>query len=153
MKQTPHNPKKLARKLAKPTKPQPPVKPSQVRSGFEFRVLKHLKETGLPFAYEPEKIKYVVPEKVHNYIPDFVVKTRSGHEIRIEAKGLFDAASRKKMVLVKEQHPELDIRLLFQRDNYLRKGSKTKYSVWAKKHEFIYHVSANGTVPEAWLDE
>lgn len=55
------------------------------------------------------------------------------------------------MALVIEQHPDLDIRLLFMRDNPIYKGSKTKYSTWCKERGIKFHVSANGEVPDEWL--
>lgn len=56
------------------------------------------------------------------------------------------------MGLVINQHPDKDIRMLFMRDNYIYKGSKTKYSDWCKAHGIKYHVSAHGTVPEEWFE-
>lgn len=57
------------------------------------------------------------------------------------------------MALVFEQHPDRDIRMLFMRDNYISKQSKTKYSTWCDKRNIKYHVSLMGTVPEEWLND
>ena len=56
------------------------------------------------------------------------------------------------MVLVIEQNPDIDIRLLFMRDNYISKKSKTKYSDFCKKRNIKYHVSVMGEIPKEWLD-
>jgi hypothetical protein len=92
-------------------------------------------------------IKYVVPETKRSYTPDFVLK----NGIIIESKGYWDASSRSKMALAIEQNPHLDIRILFQRDNAINKGSKTHYSDWCKKRGIKYAISPQGIIPEEWL--
>lgn len=116
---------------------------TEVRSGFEAKLLKQLKATKTKFGYESTKIKYVVPERVATYTPDFVLK----NGIIIEAKGKFTSADRKKMILVRDQNPELDIRLVFMRDNKISKVSKTTYSMWSEKNGFDYAI---GEIPESW---
>lgn len=120
-----------------------------LRSGYEKKVAEYLAERKVRFAYEEDKVAYVVPSTKRNYIPDF----RLPNGIYLEAKGKFDAASRRKMLLVVEQNPDLDIRMLFMRDNPIRKGSKTKYSDWAEKHGIKYAVSLDGRVPAEWINE
>jgi hypothetical protein len=52
-------------------------------------------------------------------------------------------------LLIKEQHPDLDIRLLFQNAyNKIRKGSKTTYAMWCEKKGILY---AHKQVPKSWL--
>ncbi|GAF70452.1 unnamed protein product, partial [marine sediment metagenome] len=81
--------------------------------------------------------------------PDWTVVTRSGHTIYIEYKGVLDLATRKKMILVRDQHPDKDIRFVFQRGmNKIRKGSKTTYMMWAAKNGFD---AADGNLPLSWL--
>jgi hypothetical protein len=72
--------------------------------------------------------------------------------VYVESKGNFTAADRKKMKLVVEQNPGLDIRMLFQRDNKLQRNSKTKYSDWCRKNGIDFAVSPTGHVPEGWLN-
>ena len=50
----------------------------------------------------------------------------------MEAKGFFKPSDRRKMLAVKEQNPELDIRFIFQRNNTLSKNSKTTYGPGVK---------------------
>jgi hypothetical protein len=52
------------------------------------------------------------------------------------------------MALVKLQHPELDIRILFMRDQPIRKGSNTMYSDVCDKLGYVY---AFKEVPASWL--
>jgi hypothetical protein len=119
------------------------------RSMFEARVLSHLINKGVHYEYESKVIPYVEPEHRRKYTPDIVLENK----IIIEVKGKLDADDRKKMLLVKEQHPEYDIRFLFMRDNKLTKSSKTLYSTWAAKHGFPYAVSEDGLIPEDWINE
>lgn len=68
----------------------------------------------------------------------------------METKGVFSAKDRKKHLLIKEQHPELDIRFVFQRStNALYKGSPTTYGEWCDEHGFKY---ADTTIPKEWLN-
>ena len=106
--------------------------------------LKKFKRVSL--GYEDTKLQYIT---VHNYIPDFTLE--GSKIIYLEAKGNLDSADRAKMKAVKEHHPDLDIRFVFQRDNPIRKGSKTTYSMWAEKLGFKWCVGED--IPEEWLKE
>lgn len=115
------------------------------RSGLEIKVSEQLKESGVKFEYETTKIKYVVPESTHTYTPDFTFP----NGLIVETKGRFLAADRKKHLLIQKQHPELDIRFVFQNsNNKITKGSKTSYADWATKHGFQY---ADKEIPKEWL--
>ena len=120
------------------------------RSGFESKVAKNLEEAGIKYEYEVERLKYTVPEQKKTYNPDFTVV---GNSIIIEAKGIFDRETRTKMELVLAQHPDRDIRILFMRDNKLARNSNTKYSKWCEARGIKYAVSAEGEIPEAWIEE
>ena len=51
-----------------------------------------------------------------------------------------------------QQHPDLDIRMLFQRaSNKLSKKSKTSYADWCDKHGVVW--AEGDTIPAAWLAE
>jgi len=83
---------------------------------------------------------------MRHYVPDFILP----NGIYIEVKGYLRSEDRKKMILVKKQHPDIDLRLIFQRaSNRIYKKSKTTYADWARKHGFIY--ADNGRVPREWL--
>ena len=115
------------------------------RSGIEVKVAKQLEEAGIKVEYETTKIRYVQPETKHTYTPDFVLP----NGIIIETKGRFVAADRKKHLLIQKQHPDLDIRFVFQRSqNTINKGSKTTYADWATKNGFLY---ADKEIPDEWL--
>lgn len=106
------------------------------KSKYERRIEEFLATTGTRFEYEPFAITYTIPEKQHKYTPDFILETG----IIVEAKGYLDADDRKKHILIKEQHPQLDIRFLFYRDQKLSKRSKTRYSDWCNKQGFLYAI-------------
>ena len=55
------------------------------------------------------------------------------------------------MLAVKKQHPELDIRFIFQRNNTLTKRSKTTYGDWCDKHGFPWCIYPH--LPPEWFDE
>jgi len=117
------------------------------RSGLEERVQKELKAAGIIYQYEPFKIPYIVPVSKHTYTPDIVLE----NGIIIELKGRLMSADRKKMVLVKEQHPEMDIRFVFSTPNAkLSKGSKTTFAMWAEKNGFPW---AHNSIPDSWSKE
>lgn len=103
---------------------------------------------GLNWAYESIKLKYL-DEKT--YTPDFLLDGPGG-KIYIESKGYFSPADRRKMILVRDQHPELDIRLLFQNCNVkLNKKSRTSYAEWAMNNNFIF--AQGPEIPLHWIRE
>ena len=113
------------------------------RSLYETAVAEHLPSGVL---YEPVCITYTV-EKVSIYKPDWLLPEQC---ICLEAKGLFPIENRAKMLLVRQQYPDLDIRILFQRaQTPLQKGSKYTYEDWCKKHGFP--CAQGPRIPDAWL--
>jgi hypothetical protein len=117
------------------------------RSGLEEDISKELTEAGVEFTYEKCKIRYIKPATEHQYTADFQLD----NGIIIETKGRFLVADRKKHLLIKRQHPELDIRFVFSNSNQrLSKASRTTYAQWCVKNGFQY---ADKTVPVHWLKE
>ena len=113
------------------------MKKIKVKNKFERKILEQLQCSELPVKYEGERIPYVL---AGHYIPDYTVSTPLG-KIYIEAKGHFRPEAKRKMVAVKRQHPELDIRIVFYRYS-------SKYEKWAIKYGFKYAWS---NIPEDWL--
>ena len=58
--------------------------------------------------YETDKITYTVPERQSTYTPDFRINTSNGG-FYIEGKGRWTVDDRHKHLLIREQHPNLDI--------------------------------------------
>lgn len=117
------------------------------RSGLELQIDEALKSVGIDGEYEKYIVEYIKPATNHKYHPDF----RLPNGIFIETKGRFLTEDRKKHLLIKEQHPELDIRFLFSSAKVkLSKSSKTTYAAWCDKHGFKW---AEKTIPDEWLKE
>lgn len=117
------------------------------RSGLEATIAAKLRSQGVKFTFEELVIKYTRPQRESKYTPDFVL----ANGIIIESKGRFVTADRQKHILVKAQHPELDIRFVFSNSrSRITKLSATTYGDWCDKHEFKY---SNKEIPEAWLKE
>lgn len=117
------------------------------RSGLEDKFIQELEECGLDPNYEAKKFEYIIPESKHNYTPDFPL---SPH-IVIETKGRWVVEDRQKMLLIKEQYPEIDFRIVFYNANQkIKKGSKTTYAMWCDKHGIKW---ANKTIPPEWVEE
>jgi hypothetical protein len=117
------------------------------RSGLEEKVSKQLEDLGVDYEYEKLKITYEVHEN-RTYTPDFKILANG---IIIETKGRFVTADRKKHLLIKKQHPEIDIRFVFSNSNAkLQKKSPTSYADWCDKNGFLY---ADKLIPQEWLDE
>ena len=117
------------------------------RSGLEDKVSKQLESKGVKFDYELWSIPYVIPASDHKYTPDFLLH----NGIFVETKGLWDSDDRKKHLLIREQYPELDIRLVFSSSrSKLYKGSQTSYAEWCEKHNILF---ADKLIPAEWLKE
>lgn len=116
------------------------------RSGLEVTVAGQLDNLGVPYTYEKQKIKYVKPQTGHTYTPDFYFAAKG---LYVETKGRFLLPDRQKHLLIKKQHPELDIRFVFTRSaTTIGKQSKTTYAMWCEKNGFKY---ADKTIPPDWL--
>lgn len=121
------------------------------RSGLEEKVAEQLKELDIDFGYETKDsiINYEKPVTKHRYTPDFNFGKQS--TIIIETKGRFLTADRQKHLLIKKQHPELDIRFVFSNSkSRISKSSKTTYAAWCEKHGFKY---ADKLIPKDWIKE
>ena len=117
------------------------------KSGLEENISQQIESKGIKVEYETEQVSYIIPASEHTYHPDF--KLPNG--IRVETKGRFVLADRKKHLLVKEQNPNLDIRFVFSNSkNKINKKSKTTYGDWCDKHGFKY---ADKEIPDSWFSE
>ena len=117
------------------------------RSGLEETIARQLEAAGIPVSFETHRVPYMVPMTKHRYTPDFVLP----NGIVVESKGIFSPEDRAKHILVKNQHPDLDIRFVFSRSSAkLYKGSKTTLAQWAEVNGFQF---AQSRIPDAWLHE
>lgn len=117
------------------------------RSGLESKNMEMLERKGIKAQYEEWSIPYVVPASSHRYTPDIILP----NGIIVETKGLWDSDDRKKHLLLREQFPELDIRLVFSSSrSKLYKGSPTSYGEFCEKHGIKF---ADKLIPAEWLKE
>jgi hypothetical protein len=122
----------------------------QRRSKLEDRFETILKDLDVDYQYEVTKIPYVVPESNHNYTVDWT--TLNG--MLIETKGyLSDHAERRKYVLIKEQHPTIDLRFVFDNPNKLCGGTKMSHAKWADKYLFKWCGIKDVEQITSWLKE
>lgn len=140
-------------------KPALTIEPN-FRSGLEKKVAEQLEQGDVAYQHEAKWVRYIVPEREAKYLPDFCF---DDCPILIEAKGRFGggnprfkqpatdgAKERQKLILLKEQHPGLDIRIVFQRASTpIYPKSKTTYGKWADDHGFKW--SDKGIVPAEWI--
>ena len=132
---------------------------SLYRSGLEDDNVKYLKSKGVEFSYESLKIPYTIPASNHTYTPDFIITTKSGKTIIVETKGIWSYDDRLKHLLIRQQHPEFDIRFVFSRSkSTISKGSKTTYGMICKglgrgKFKGVEWLYADKKIPEEWLLE
>lgn len=117
---------------------------NRYRSGFESKLAHQLKRSGVDFEYETLSIEY---QRLSTYTPDFILP----NGIIIEAKGVWTVEDRAKHLLVRQQHPHLDIRMVFMRaSNKINKKSKTTYAMWCEKKGIKY---ADKVIPKSWLSQ
>ena len=118
-------------------------KTSKFRSKLEERISNLFDELGVIYEYESSKVAYTIQ---HHYVPDFILP----NHIYLEAKGYWDAADRRKILAVKKDNPDLDLRMVFQSPfNTISKKSKTTYAKWCEKHNIPW--CAFHTIPIDWL--
>ena len=118
------------------------------RSNSEHSCSLLLASHKVDYSYEPYSIPYEWKED-KKYIPDFVLP----NGIILEVKGRFMLEDRKKHLFLRSQHPDVDIRFIF--DNPYRKmykGGKMTYADWCVKHKFKF-CKLNEGIPEDWLHD
>ena len=119
------------------------TKTSKYRSKLEERLATLLTTLGISYEYESEKVSYTIQ---HNYTPDFVLPNHT----YLEAKGYWDAADRRKILAVKKDNPDMDLRMVFQSPyNTISKKSKTTYAMWCEKHDIPW--TSYHDIPLDWL--
>lgn len=124
----------------------------EFHSGLEIehwkKIQKQLKGTDVKATYENVKIPYTEVRHRH-YKPDIPLTFPDGHVRYIEIKGYLRPQDRVKMKTVKDQHPDIDLRIVFAKDNKLNSKSNTRYSTWATKVGIPYAI---GGIPKGWFN-
>jgi predicted nuclease of restriction endonuclease-like RecB superfamily len=118
-------------------------KTSKFRSKLEKQIAKLLEGLGVSYEYEQHQVGYTIQ---HHYCPDFVLP----NHVYLEAKGYWAAADRRKILAVKRDNPDIDLRMVFQAPyNTISKKSKTTYAQWCEKHKIPW--SHFHDIPLDWL--
>ena len=139
-------------------------------SNFERQVIDDLIQRGVPYGYEcrvgeAKKFRLVYetpvnrgkcnvcgagrPEVVQqrSYTPDIHL----ANGIIVEAKGKFIASKRELMRNVVKCHPQVDLRFVFMRDNWLvARTKKRRYSDWARALGVKFVIGTS--IPQEWVD-
>ncbi len=117
------------------------------RSGLEVQLAQQLDDNKIPYEYEGTTLKYVEPETVRRYTPDFVLP----NAIVVEGKGQWVTADRKKLKLIRQQYPDIDLRMVFSNSrSRISKKSKTTYADVCKTLGIPY---ADKWIPALWWRE
>ncbi len=116
---------------------------NKYRSKLEASVAENLEDQKVKYEYEWAWIDYSVTRK---YKPDFLLP----NQIHVEVKGYFRSADQRKHRAIQKQHPEIDLRFVFQNVNSRVQGSKMTCAEWCNKYNFLY---SEGTVPKQWIKE
>ena len=104
-------------------------KPIKFRSKLEESVASLLEGLGVSYEYESTKVPYTIQ---HNYHPDFVLS----NNVYLETKGYWDPEDRRKVLAVKRDNPDIDLRMVFQSPyNTISKKSKRRKNTNATKRQ------------------
>ena len=113
------------------------------RSQLEKNIADLLEQLGVSYLYESEKLSYTIE---HNYTPDFVLPNYK----YLEAKGYWAPEDRRKILAVKRDNPDVDLRMIFQSPyNTISKRSKTTYAKWCERHDIPW--TSYKDIPNEWL--
>tara|TARA_R100001082_G_scaffold16045_1_gene8129 strand:- start:216 stop:611 length:396 start_codon:yes stop_codon:yes gene_type:complete len=115
---------------------------NKYRSKFEASIAATLHAKNVAFTYESIRLDYTIEG---TYCPDFILP----NGVIVETKGHFKPEDRRKMVAIKAQHPDLDIRLCFQNANekITRKKNSMRYFEWCDRHGFKW---CHKQIPPDW---
>lgn len=117
------------------------------RSGLEVLTGKLMQDLNINYCFEGDVLIWVPLPIEHKYHPDFRLLTpdgephltREGRILIIETKGRFMPDDMAKQLALKLQHPEADIRLVFQgAHKWFRKAKRMSYAGWCEKHGIKY---------------
>lgn len=116
------------------------------RSQLEVAVAALLEGCPGGSLYEPLRIPYEIHTFAH-YIPDWILPKQG---IILEAKGEFKTSDRQKMLIVKQQYPDLDIRILLgSPGTRIGTTSSTTYAMWCEKSGFPWCGAK--AIPPDWF--
>lgn len=131
-------------------------------SAFEKDIWDDAKQRGIEIEYEPFTFHFRrlvkgtectndgctgKATKRARYTPDFRINNQGTY---IESKGRFTADNRAAMESFIHCHPGVDLRFIFERDNWMTNKHVYKYSDWCKKLGLKFSVGR--AIPSSWVD-
>jgi len=116
----------------------------KLKSGFERTVVASLQSRGVNFEYESVELPYVLHGTYH---PDLKLVDTG---VIVELKGVLDREAKRKMIAVRKQYPDLDIRFVFMDASKKVPGTKQTHAQWADRNGYKW---ADRAIPEEWLNE
>jgi hypothetical protein len=126
------------------------LRPSGKRSKLEETFSQLLAKLDCKEYYEVDKVKYIVPASNHTYLVDFTLPNK----IQCELKGyLRDVDERRKYELIKEQHPEMDLRFVFAEPTKKISRTKMTHASWAEKAGFKWCGIRDVDTIQDWIKE
>ena len=130
------------------------------KSGLELIIADQLEEFKVEWEYESDYVDYYQHANGHCvdcdstdilihriYNPDFVLTRSDGSRFYLEGKGKFDRPERSKMLAVKKT-ADIDVRMVFQVDNWMTKTHANRYSDWCRQKGYQCSVQL---IPKEWL--
>ncbi len=158
--------KKKAKTPKRSKRPNRYARITDYRSGFEKQIRGDLDSRSVTYQYEQHKFKLHIPAighfcpqcsekrilRVTHYIPDFLLLPPglvTGSLTFVEAKGKLDARSRRAITAFITQYPQHKLYLLFQRDNWMTKTRKRRYTDWCRENGIQCAVGT--TIPDSWI--
>lgn len=135
----------------------------QFKSGLELLIADQLQEAGVKWEYETVGIDYLDTKRnsvcndcgssdvsiKRTYWPDFILEKKAGGFMYLEGKGKWDQAGRSKMTKIKKS-TDIDVRMVFESDNWLNSNHKTRYSDFAAQKGMPWSIKV---IPPRWLEE
>lgn len=100
------------------------------KSGLEKKFAELCFKHGVKAKYEAKTFEFT---KIAHYKPDWEINPN----LYVETKGYFSPSNRGNLLSFREQHPNVEIFLVFSEpNNRLSSKSKTTYGEWATRHNF-----------------
>lgn len=125
----------------------------RMASHSEVKFAQKCDRQRITWDYEPETFPWIPPPA--KYTPDFKITCSNGKIFYVEYKGYLRNSDKRKMIEVKKQHPDLDVRFVFESATKpvagakkRKDGTKLSHKEWAEKQGFRW---SEGFIPKEWL--
>jgi hypothetical protein len=135
--------------------------PYVFKSTLECEIAEQLLANNLKWDYEAVEYSYNYPLaaecndcgstnifKRRTYLADFRIFNADGTPRILEGKGKCDRDERKKIKAIINSNQDIDIRMVFQRNNWITKAHCSKYSDWCDKEQIKWAIKK---IPKDWL--